>query len=42
MREKYISMPAEMNVKRKSARLDFVIGIKTGYVFLEVDEHQHK
>ena len=42
-REKRIDFKcAELDTEGKNARIDFVLGVPNGYVFLEVDEHQHQ
>ena len=39
--EKYICL-RQLNSKKAYARIDFVFGVPGGYVFLEVDEDQHR
>jgi len=42
-REKRIDFKcAKLDTTGANARIDFVLGVPNGYVFLEVDEHQHR
>ena len=42
-REKRIDFKcAKLDTAGANARIDFVLGVPNGYVFLEVDEHQHQ
>ena len=42
-REKRIDFKcAKLETRTKDARIDFVLGVPNGFVFLEVDEQQHK
>ena len=42
-REKRIDFRcAKLDTKTRNARIDFVLGVPNGYVFLEVDENQHR
>lgn len=36
------AQPGALKTANQYARIDFVLGVPDGYVFLEVDEHQHR